>query len=279
MEQNPPKINWEILSHYADYDEQSRLSTGRSGTLEFLRSQELISRHIPSPPQKVLDVGGGPGLYALWLAGLGYEVHLIDPVQKHVFQAMDASRNRPGNPLASINIGDARSLTQEDESVEIVLLMGPLYHLTERSDRIIALREALRVLRPGGLIFVTAVCRFAPLMNGFTNGMIDDPYFVEILRNELVDGQHRNPRGVPDYFTTSFMHTPDELKAEVTESGFDLTDLVLIQGPGWLANDLESRLANPERRVLLLELIRAVEHEPAMMGVSQHLMAIGRKPT
>jgi ubiquinone/menaquinone biosynthesis C-methylase UbiE len=100
MEQNTPKINWEILSHYADYDEQSRLSTGRSGTLDFLRSQELISRHIPPPPQKVLDVGGGPGTYALWLASLGYEVHLIDPVQKHVLQAMDTSRNRPGNPLA-----------------------------------------------------------------------------------------------------------------------------------------------------------------------------------
>ncbi|MDP6453061.1 MAG: methyltransferase domain-containing protein [SAR202 cluster bacterium] len=278
MEQDPPPVDREILAHYADYDEQSRLSTGRSSSLEFVRSQELILRHIPPAPARVLDVGGGPGVYSLWLAGLGYETHLIDPVQKHVLQAMDASRNQPGNPIASNSIGDARSLSQDDESIDAVLLMGPMYHLTERSDRITALQEAHRVLRPGGPIFVSTVCRFAPLMDGLTTGHIDDPYFVDILRGDLKNGQHRNPRSVPDYFTTAFMHTPDELKTEVNDGGFDLIEMAAIQGPGWLANDFASRWANPERRTLLLELVRAVEHEPAMMGVSQHLMAIGRKP-
>ena len=101
--------------------------------------------HMQTRPQKVLDVGGSPGVYSLWLASLGHEVRLIDPVQKHVLQAIDASRNQPGNPIASINIGDARSLTQGDGSFDTVLLMGPLYRLSERSDQIIALQEARRL--------------------------------------------------------------------------------------------------------------------------------------
>ena len=155
MEQDPPPVEREILAHYADYDEQSRLSTGRSSSLEFVRSQELIQRHLPPAPARVLDVGGGPGVYSLWLAGLGYEAHLIDPVQKHVLQAMDASRNQAGNPIASTNIGDARYLAQEDESFDAVLLLGPLYHLTVRDDRITPLQEAHRILRPGGPILMS----------------------------------------------------------------------------------------------------------------------------
>ena len=197
MEQNPAPVPREILAHYADYDEQSRLSNTRSGGLEFLRSQELILRHMQTPPQKVLDVGGSPGVYSLWLAAFGHEVHLIDPVQKHVLQAMDASRNHPGNPIASINIGDARSLTQGDASFDTVLLMGPLYHLGERSDRIIVLQKARRVLRPDGLIFVSVVCRFVPLIDGLTDGTIYDPYFVNILRGTPTMASTATPGACP----------------------------------------------------------------------------------
>jgi len=86
MEQNPAPVPREILARYADYDEQSRLSNTRSVGFEFLRSQELILRHMQPPPQKVLDVGGSPGVYSLWLASLEHEVHLIDPVQNTSFR-------------------------------------------------------------------------------------------------------------------------------------------------------------------------------------------------
>ena len=78
MDQNPATVTREILARYADYDAQSRLSNTRSVGFEFLRSQELILRHTQTPPQKVLDVGGSPGVYSLWLASLEYEVHLMD---------------------------------------------------------------------------------------------------------------------------------------------------------------------------------------------------------
>ena len=183
--------------------------------------RELIGRFLPAAPGMVLDVGGGPGRYACWLAGLGYEVHLVDPVEKHVEAAREASSAQPEHPLASAALGDARSLDQADGSADAVLLMGPLYHLTDRTDRLAALREAYRVLKPGGVVIAKAINRFASLLDGLTEGYIDDPDFVPILRRDLVDGQHR---GLPDdfgYFTTGYFHRPDELEAEVREAGFE----------------------------------------------------------
>ncbi len=268
----------EIMTHYGErYQERDRLFRGAGGILELARSRELIQRHMPPPPGVVLDVGGGPGLYACWLAREGYEVHLVDPVPIHVQQADEASRGQPATPLAGVHLGDARALAQESGSCDSLLLMGPMYHLTDRGDRLIALREARRVLRPDGLIFVSAVNRFASLLAGLTRGLIDDPYFCEILEQDLRDGQHRNPRGAPDYFTTAFFHTPEELEDEMREAGFTLAETVAVQGPGWMAKDFTDRWADPTRRKQLMDLIRKVEHEHAAMWTSPHMMAIGTK--
>ena len=86
--------------------------------------------------------------------------------------------------------GDARSLSWADESVDLFLLMGPLYHLIIREDRLTALSEARRVLKNGGILIVTGVNRFASLVDGLMNGYIDDPDFMTILYRDLSDGRH-----------------------------------------------------------------------------------------
>ncbi len=250
---------------------------GGAGPLEFARMRELIGRFLPAAPGVVLDVGGGPGRYACWLAELGFEVHLIDPVAKHVEQAREASGAQPEHPLAGATVGDARSLDFGDGSADAVLLMGPLYHLTDRNDRLAALREAHRVLRPGGVVIAKAINRFASLMDGLTESYIDDPNFVSILRRDLEDGQHR---GLPDdfgYFTTAFFHRPEELEAEVLEAGFERIGTYAVQGPGRVARDLDGRLADPVKRELLLDLIRSVEEERSLLGMSAHFVVAARK--
>jgi len=133
------------------------------GLIEFARTQEIILRHLPSPPCTVLDVGGGPGAYACWLASLGHRVILVDAVPLHVEQARAASARQPHTPVSDCRQGDARHLDAADATARAVLLLGPLYHLTERPDRLRALREARRVLEPGGLLFAAAVSRYAPM--------------------------------------------------------------------------------------------------------------------
>ena len=239
--------------------------------------QEILLRFLPPPPKVVLDVGGGPGPYSCWLAREGYETHLVDPVSKHLEQARKASASQPAHPIASIREGDARALDQDNESVDFVLLMGPLYHLTSRDDRIRALRESHRVLKVGGLVLAKAVNRFASLLDGLRRGFIDDPSFIAILDRDLKEGQHRNAEGDESYFTTAFFHRPEELETEVKEVGFTSNELVAVQGPSWLAKNLNERWANASKRAELLRLIRAVECERTLLGVSQHVVVVGQK--
>ena len=203
----------EITLYYEMGLEAQRLS-GAGGELEFVRTKEIISRHLPGPPAVVLDVGGGPGAYACWLAQEGYEVHLTDPISLHLEQARRASQDQPESPIRSITLGDAHKLDRPDGYADVVLLLGPLYHLTERLDRISALQEAYRVLKQTGLLITVGISRFASTFAGLIDGCFEDADFVAIARRDVVEGQHRNPTGKANYFTTAFFHHPDELRVK-----------------------------------------------------------------
>jgi SAM-dependent methyltransferase len=217
-------------------------------------------------------------VHALWLAAQGYEVHLIDPVPLHVEQATRASQELGEHPLASVSLGDARQLEWPVASADGVLLLGPLYHLIERADRIQALSEARRVLRPGGIAFAVGITRFASLFNGLMHGLLDDPEFASVIEQDLRDGQHRNPSNNPDYFTTAFFHHPDELRAEAQVAGFEIIELVSVQGPvEWMVPDFSAKWEDSAWRERLLAASRAVEHEPTLLGFGPHLMVVVRK--
>src|SRR4051812_32651913 len=115
-----------IVNFYSEGDEASRLQTGWS-QLEHARTQELLLRYLPAAPATIIDAGGGSGIYACWLASLGYHVQLIDPVPKHVEQARAASLRQPEHALASVEVGDARRLPHADNTADAILLLGPLY--------------------------------------------------------------------------------------------------------------------------------------------------------
>jgi SAM-dependent methyltransferase len=264
-----------FAAHYDLGVEQMRLVPDGEPNLELARTLELLERFLPAPPASILDVGGGPGVYASLLARRGYRVHLLDVVELHVEQARAAAAEHPDAPFTAA-LGDARRLDEPDDSRDVVLLLGPLYHLTEREDRLQALHEARRVLRPGGLVAAAAISRFASLLDGLRHGFLADPDFAGIVERDVRDGQHRNPAGTgrPDWFTTAFFHHPDELVQEVEDAGLALEGVYGVEGPGWL---FDGWWSEPARRGAVLRAARLVEQEPALRAISAHLVVVGRK--
>ena len=256
----------EILAYYNEGREQGRLTS--IGRLEYLRTQELLDRYLPPPPASILDIGGGAGIHALPLQARGFNVTLIDPVELHIHQARAAG-------VLDASVGDARDLPIEDRAADVVLLLGPLYHLTERSDRAGALGEARRVTRPGGLLVAACISRFASTYDGLALRYLSDPDFEEIVESDVALGQHRNPTGRSGWFTTAYLHRPDEFAREVTDAGWSNASVVAVEGPG-LSADVDFWLEDADRREVLLRAIRRVESEPSILGASPHLLAIAR---
>jgi SAM-dependent methyltransferase len=271
-----PFIPDEIFEHYErEVDESQRLLRGLN-ELELVRTREIVERHLPPGPLRVLDVGGGAGVHARWLAEAGHEVDLIDPMPNHV-----AAANTLADDGLAVHArtGDARALTEPDDTYDVVLLLGPLYHLTERAERVTAWREALRVAKPGAPVIAAAISRFASLFSGLAFDVLFDPSFRAIVDQDLATGQHRNPAHVPEYFTTAYFHHPDEIAAEAVGAGAEVVEVVGVEGlAGWV-RALGARWQDPESRETILDSARAIESEPTLLGLSGHLLCVARNPT
>jgi len=263
-------ISEEVLTHYDGGREEARLRRG-GGLLELLRTQDVLRRFLPEPPAEVLDVGGGAGVHAEWLAADGYQVHLVDPVALHVRQA-------GAIPGVHATLGDARTLTAPDESYDAVLLCGPLYHLPDAGDRLLAWQEAARVVRPGGLVAAATIGRYASLFDGLRKTLPLDPRFREMVAHALETGEHRPPPNTP-WFTTAYFHRPDEPAHEAREAGLDVLTTVTVEGTAWMLaeDDLDASLRDPVRREYLLWALRHVEADPAVLGAASHLLTLALK--
>jgi ubiquinone/menaquinone biosynthesis C-methylase UbiE len=265
----------EIEEHYLQVKEAERLQ-GARGELERLRTQAIFARHLPPAPAVIFDVGGAAGVYAFQLAKQGYEVHLVDPVELHLEQARSYA-TASGVALASIARGEARQLNIPSGSGDVVLLLGPLYHLVEHSDRLQALREAHRILKPQGVLFAAAISRFASLIDGLSTGFFQDEEFRNIVAADLGCGQHRNPTNQPTYFTTAYFHRPEELAAEVHDAGFVDVHVLAVEGPAWSAAGFQDAWRNPVLRASLMEFLSLIERESSVQGASAHLIAVARR--
>ncbi|MET7483780.1 methyltransferase domain-containing protein [Streptomyces sp. NPDC005538] len=260
-----PSVREEILAYYARGEEDGRLRQG-SNRLELWRTQDVLRRLLPTAPAKVLDVGGGSGIHADWLARDGYEVDLVDPVPLHLEQAARV-------PGITVRAGDARALAAEDASYDVVLLLGPLYHLPERADRLRALSEARRVVRPGGLVVAATINRFA----GLHDMLLQEWYFDPVRRanTDAISDHGRNGGDGP--FTTAYFAQPHEAPEEFTESDLTVEGQYGVEGVAWLMGGVEGWLDDPDRREAVLAAIRRTESEPTLLGTSGHLLTAGRR--
>lgn len=262
-----------IGEYYALGQERDRLKQG-NGCLEYDRTLNILKKILPPAPATVLDVGGAAGIYAFPLAEQGYEVHLIDPVPLHIEQAREYAREIKRD-LASYSIGDARKIDKDDTCADAILYLGPLYHLIDRDDRLRALKEAYRILKPGGILIAAAISRFASFMDGVYRGLLLDVKYREIVKEDLTTGQHKSIGS--KYFTTAYLHHPRELKQEIKECGFKNVSLSAVEGPVWHQLAMENLKKDSEVWQELLSILEKIENDESIIGSSAHIIATAKK--
>ena len=271
QEKDPAARN-EVERYYdEEYEEWDRLAWHKT---EFEVTKRYMREFISEGTQKILDIGGGPGRYAIFLTQQGHEVTLLDLSGKNIRQALEKAEEA-GVKLDSCIHGDALRLSEylyKEEQFDVVLLMGPLYHLLRREDREKALWEALRVLKPGGLIFASFISDYAPIQD-FASGLYDFGDADRLL-SYLEDGRNRKEEGD---FTTSYFTSKKEAEELMAQAG--LTQLVfagvenILCGRENILHGLSEELQEK-----WMDLAFRLSCDQNLIGMNEHFLYIGRKP-
>ena len=279
-------IDKSVLAGYNAGIEKNRLRTG-VGRIEFERTKELLRAYLPEPPAVIYDVGGGYGEYAWWLTSLGYEVHLFDLSETNIRMSRELAEEYPGLQLKAAEVRDARSVPRKDGSADAVLLMGPLYSITEHEERILTLEECGRLLKGNGLLFAAALTPYSVLLHCISvyraegrgkRTALDNPEVMEMIERELKDGCHLNPeRSVYNGLGNSHFHTAKALRQELAEGGFEDAMVHGVMGGAWLTPDLEERWKDEKSREILMRTVRMLDGHEEVVGLSGHLLAVARK--
>jgi len=268
-----------VRAYYEGYAERvwARLDRADDGALEFAINSRTIAAHL-SPGATVLDIGGGPGRYAHWLAARGHRVTLAD-LSPTLLAIARARTPAAGPSLAAIVEADARDLGRLDAgSFDAALALGPFYHLSEAAERERAAAEVARVLRPGGLLFAALMPRLAFLRRTIADRTerrhLAAPEFVARV---LADGVFINDE--PGRFTGGYSFRPEEIAPFFAAHGF--TQLALLASES-AAPDLQPHLAelardDPATYEATLGVLLDVAAEPSILGLAGHLLYVGQR--
>lgn len=262
-----------IRSYYAGGVEKERLHIDK---LEGLRSKEIIQRYLPASPIDIIDIGGATGYYSFWLQQLGHRVTLFDLTPENIDSANEYAK-QSGIQLTNALVGDATGMKIADEQFDMALLFGPLYHLIEKEERIKALSETKRVLKPGGTMLAAIISRYASLFDGFRRNLVDDDRFFALLNDDLRNGIHINKTENPEYFTTAFFHTLEEIKTEVKEAGLHFVKLVAVESFAWVIDNFNQRLNDGKYMEKLNQVINIVESKDELVAMSPHIIVVAEK--
>jgi ubiquinone/menaquinone biosynthesis C-methylase UbiE len=261
------EIDSAIQGYYGSiFDEAARLtSRSTAGKIEYLRTRELIERQL-EPGARIADIGGGTGVHATWLAEAGHSVRLLDPVPAQVERAAAIG-------TFEAVVGDARRLPWPDDSLDVALLLGPLYHLASSRDRGRALAEAVRVTRPGGLLFAAAIPRFVAFGSAWLGEEPPSPLpasLIELLEKGTFRFDH-----IP--FPGAHFHTAEELITELATAGLSDVECEGVEGPAGPALEVRGT-RDDDLLEAALTIARRVGAIPGVRDLSNHLLAWGRVP-
>jgi ubiquinone/menaquinone biosynthesis C-methylase UbiE len=260
-----------IINHYSNYDEEVRLEY-RHGRVEFLTTMRYIEKYLPQIPDAyILEVGAGTGRYSRTIADMGYTVEAVELVPHNI--EVFLSKITPAQNI-TVTQGNALDLNMfADDTFDMTLVLGPLYHLFTETDKQQAIREALRVTKPGGFIFAAYVISDAPVLeDGF-------------VRN-LWDISEQIAKGKIDPVTFATTSTPADIFSLVRKEDIDKlmipfrTERLHYVATNLISRFLRENLANMDEKTfnLYMNYHYAVCERTDMVGLTHHSLDIFRKP-
>lgn len=267
-------IDKDVLAGYNAGIEKGRLHRCL-GLIEFERTKEILLETLPHAPAVIYDIGGGYGEYSCWLAALGYNVYLYDIAEKNIEMAHELE-SATGCTLKEASVGDARSIPRPDRSADAILLFGPLYHIIEFEERAECLNECKRLLKKDGILYTANITCFSTTLKYVTkydlDPKLDDSDFYATLEATVKTGIHtKKPMGL------AYFHKPDEIRSELTLAGFTDIDLRGVIGPCWMIRNLEEAWKNEIKRESIMRVVRLLEKEESLIGLSTHFITISKK--
>ncbi len=233
--------------------------------------------HAYLPPRGlILDVGAATGAYTIPLAKLGYYVTAVDFSESLLNMCLHRAREEGIDSRIACIVADARDLsaiTRND--YDAALLMGPLYHLIREDDRLTAVREVYNRLKPGGVIVSASLSRYgiwADIMNKNPE-ILEDPTGAQMILDEGQDPMFTEwGRVFKAYFARVREIAPLHERA-----GFRTLVMAGAEPVGIIMNETYAGL--PEKlRIRWLDLMLKISAEPSILGVSTHILYIGKKP-
>ncbi len=264
--------NDRIKHFYSHGMESDRLETDLFWW-EGIRTKEIIARYLRFENMAIADIGGGAGYYAFWLQQLKHHVSLVDLSPRNIELAKNRSASI-GIDLTECKTGDATNLDFSSEQFDLVLLLGPMYHLQEMNDRAKALSEAKRILKPGGYVLIATISRYASLLDGFGRDLINDDHFYSLMIEDLKSGRHNNNTESLDYFTTAYFHTPDEIKREVSASGLRFERTLAIESFAWMIKDVRKKALDNAYQKKLETVVNMLEENTDLLPLSAHMLTV-----
>ena len=236
-----------------------------------------LEKYLPPAGANLLEIGCATGQYTIELARRGYRVMAIDLSTDMVAGAKARIVKAGFSSLVSFRAGDIRTIADLPvSSFDAALVMGPLYHLVFREDRLIALKNVFRALKPGGIIFSAWISRFG--IFGDNLKRIPDLVFQKELVSSVLEHGHGDPEWYrsKDNSFRGYLARADEIPPIHEEVGFRTLTLAGVE-PGISADDDSYNCLEGERRKLWLDLLFKLSSEPSMVASSRHMLYVGKK--
>ncbi len=258
----------DLLKYYENYDEDNRFDKDNAHKIEFLTTIDTLKYYIKQK-SKILDLGAGTGVYSIYYAQKGHNVTAIDINLKHINILLSKIKKIKKNKKLSINaeVGNAIKLSKyKDEEFDIVLNMGPFYHIQRKSDRLKSLSENLRVLKRGGILALAYINKIAV-------------YIVHIIRDKDFIKNNDSNRFLSSKYIDSgvfYFVSPAEIESLTEKFSLQIIDHVGSDGITPIIHNFINNLEKQDYDKWL-NFHRSTCREKSIMGYSLHGLCIFRK--